>query len=710
MIDGLSRYRPRFDLLRTPVLGRFLLWKHSRTAMQIPLFLLAAIMIVDGLVGSRLAAKNMATVGAWVHYRGLVVVALLLAGNLFCAGCPFLLPRKLARWLGRPSMRWPKALRNKWGAIAGLIAILWIYEVWDLWASPWLTAWVAIAYFAAAFVIEALFSRDSFCMYVCPLGTFNFLYSTASPLQITNRSLDVCRSCVGKDCINGRYEFVDENEILLQQGCQLELFVPTIQSNMNCTLCLDCAKACPHDNVALIPRRPGDELFRQTWPKRMDLALLAIFAAAAGMVNAFAMTPPVYEPGSVAGRCAQHQKRGVGPGAGLRRRGDSAPPGTGLHRGGAGTHPGSRRGSATQPDHHGLCLCLRAPGPGHLDRPLSLPLLDRGLHHRARPATVLRPHTGRGPAGPTQLADRRGPDPQRGGSPDHPSHRHAGRHRLGPGRGVDRGQSPAVGHPIRPGRGPALAADHPDSWGHQPGHLQPAYGDAGQRVGLSPIARSHAPRGNALDAPASPGAERRQPFPRGAWEREPSIYHKQKEHKPMKPSRMTKILTLLILLSLALTACNLTPTAAPAMNDGMGTDMSAMLTGDALRVENPMSRPSPLVAGTGAAYMMIVNPTEMADRLVAVSSPAAKVGEIHETVNDDGVMRMIPQPDGFEIPAKSVLELKPGGKHLMLIDLVAPLEIGQEIELTLTFEQAGEMVITVPVMDMAGMPAMDMGK
>jgi len=294
MIDGLSRYRPRFDLLRTPVLGRFLLWKHSRTALQIPLFLLAAIMIVDGLVGSQLAAKNVATVAAWVHYRGLVVVTLLLAGNLFCAGCPFLLPRKLARWLGRPSLRWPQALRNKWAASAGLIAILWVYEVWDLWASPWLTAWVAVAYFAAAFVIEAIFSRDSFCLYVCPLGAFNFLYSTASPLQITNRSLDVCRTCVGRDCINGRYATVNENEILLQQGCQLELFVPTIQSNMNCTLCLDCAKACPHDNVALIPRRPGDELFRQSWPKRLDLALLALFAAAAGMVNAFAMTPPVY--------------------------------------------------------------------------------------------------------------------------------------------------------------------------------------------------------------------------------------------------------------------------------------------------------------------------------------------------------------------------------------------------------------------------------
>jgi len=173
----------------------------------------------------------------------------------------------------------------------------------------------------------------------------------------------------------------------------------------------------------------------------------------------------------------------------------------------------------------------------------------------------------------------------------------------------------------------------------------------------------------------------------------------------MKTSRMTKILTFLILVSLALTACNVTPTATPAADD-----MSAMLTGDAVRIENPMSRPSPLVGGTGAAYMTLVNPTDTADRMVAVSSPAAKVGEMHETVNDDGVMRMIPQPDGFEIPAKSMVELKPGGKHIMLIDLVAPLEIGQEFELTLTFEHAGEMTFTVPVMDMTGMPAMDMGK
>jgi polyferredoxin len=286
VIELVERRRQPFDVLQLPLIGAFLRWKHGRTAMQLVLFGLAAVIIVDGLFGSPLAAKNVATVGAWVHYRGLVVLALLVAGNLFCAACPFMLPRKFAKWLGRPARRWPKALRNKWLALAGFVGIVYTYELFDLWASPWWTAWLAIAYFAVAFVIEAFFTRDSFCLYVCPLGTFNFLYSTASPLQISAKDQHTCRDCKGHECINGTPT---------QPGCQLELFVPTLKSNLDCTLCLDCVKACPYDNVALTVRPPGDELFRQTWPNRLDLALLALLAAFVGLTNAFAMTPPVYE-------------------------------------------------------------------------------------------------------------------------------------------------------------------------------------------------------------------------------------------------------------------------------------------------------------------------------------------------------------------------------------------------------------------------------
>ena len=277
--------RRRFDLLTVPGVGSILLWKHSRTVAQSVVFVLALGIIIDGLIGSPLAAKNTATVSAWVHYRGFVVLALLLFGNLFCAVCPFVLPRQFAKWLGKPAGRWPKALRNKWLAIAALIGIIFLYELFDLWASPWWTAWLVIAYFAAAFVLEALFTGSSFCKYVCPLGTFNFLYSTNSPTQISARSMAICHDCVGHECINGS---------ATQQGCQLELYVPTMRSNLDCTLCLDCARACPHDNVGLVARPYGTELVRQTWPHRLDLALLAILAAFMALINAFAMTPPAY--------------------------------------------------------------------------------------------------------------------------------------------------------------------------------------------------------------------------------------------------------------------------------------------------------------------------------------------------------------------------------------------------------------------------------
>jgi len=88
--------RPRFDLLRLPVLGRFLRWRHARTAAQVPMLLISLAILYDGFFGPTLAPKNLAGVLPWVHWRGFVVLALLIAGNLFCFACPFMLPRRLA--------------------------------------------------------------------------------------------------------------------------------------------------------------------------------------------------------------------------------------------------------------------------------------------------------------------------------------------------------------------------------------------------------------------------------------------------------------------------------------------------------------------------------------------------------------------------------------------------------------------------------------
>ena len=276
---------PRFDLLHAPLFGRVLRWRWGRLLFQIPLLILAGLIIYDGLTGPQLAPENIATVSAWIHYRGLVMLALLLLGNLFCMACPFAIPRTIARRIGGWGGRWPRALRNKWLAIALLFLLFFLYEWLDLWASPWLTAWLAIAYFVAAFVLEVIFAESPFCKYLCPLGSFNYVASTVSPTQITVRSHDTCRTCAGKECVNGSAWAL---------GCGTELYAPQMDSNLDCTLCLDCARACPHDNVAWAARFPLRELSAGAWPHRWDIAFLAMVFVAASLSNAFGMVPPVY--------------------------------------------------------------------------------------------------------------------------------------------------------------------------------------------------------------------------------------------------------------------------------------------------------------------------------------------------------------------------------------------------------------------------------
>jgi len=320
----LSVDAPRFDLLRVPFIGRFLRWQHSRTVLQIPVLLIAMVMILHGLLGPTLAPKNLATVLTWVHFRGALVLVLLCAGNFFCLACPFMLVRNAARRLFRPRFNWPKALRNKWLSVALFVVILFTYELFGLWSSPWWTAWLAIAYFVAVLLIDGLFKHAAFCKFVCPIGQFNFIASTLSPLEVQVRDPGVCDRCKTKDCIRGRRAIPggeafapagapagaptispqggnSSGLVILNRGCELALYLPRKVGNMDCTFCLDCVHACPHDNIGVSSRPPAEELTIDPirsgigyFSRRKDIAALAIVFSFGALVNAFGMVSPVY--------------------------------------------------------------------------------------------------------------------------------------------------------------------------------------------------------------------------------------------------------------------------------------------------------------------------------------------------------------------------------------------------------------------------------
>jgi hypothetical protein len=156
----------------------------------------------------------------------------------------------------------------------------------------------------------------------------------------------------------------------------------------------------------------------------------------------------------------------------------------------------------------------------------------------------------------------------------------------------------------------------------------------------------------------------------------------------------------LALVALAVAACS-------------GTAASPAAGG--ITITDPWARTSPMVSGAGAAYMVIANGGSAADALTGGSSDVAEAVEVHETVVMGsaapmestgmggmespamGGMMGMQRIDSLEIPAGGSVELKPGGYHIMLIGLTRELKAGDSIEVTLTFEKAGDVKVTMPV-------------
>jgi len=286
-----SRPPRQWDLLRIPLLGPMLRYRHFRRFIQSGMLLLAGIVMLDGFFGTQVAPMNLAGVLPWTYWRGLAVIALLMAGNVFCMACPFTMPRDLARKFVSPRFQWPQRLRSKWIAVGLLAIYLWAYEAFAIWDSPAATAWIILGYFVAAFGVDTLFKGASFCKYVCPIGQFHFVHSLISPLEVKVRETAVCGSCRTHDCIRG-------NES--QRGCELQLFQPRKLGNFDCTFCLDCVQACPQQNVGVLHVAPGQHLLEDRHAsgigrlnRRPDVAALALILVFGAFVNAAGMTGPV---------------------------------------------------------------------------------------------------------------------------------------------------------------------------------------------------------------------------------------------------------------------------------------------------------------------------------------------------------------------------------------------------------------------------------
>jgi len=133
--------------------------------------------------------------------------------------------------------------------------------------------------------------------------------------------------------------------------------------------------------------------------------------------------------------------------------------------------------------------------------------------------------------------------------------------------------------------------------------------------------------------------------------------------------------------------------AAQAQTQAHNAPSGSVYTIGSLRIEAPWTRATPKGAQVGGGYLKITNTGKEADRLVGGSLPIAGRFEVHEMATVDGVMKMRHLPQGVEIKPGASVELKPGGYHLMFMQLKESLVAGKPIKGTLVFEKAGTVEV-----------------
>lgn len=117
-----------------------------------------------------------------------------------------------------------------------------------------------------------------------------------------------------------------------------------------------------------------------------------------------------------------------------------------------------------------------------------------------------------------------------------------------------------------------------------------------------------------------------------------------------------------------------------------------------MMIKDSYARASHAGAKAGAAFIVIENMTGEDDRLVGAASDVAKRVELHTHIEDEnGVMKMTHVEEGFPVKAGEMIMMKRGGEHVMFMGLNAPFEQGNMIDVTLSFEKAGDVVVQVPV-------------
>ena len=279
----------QFELTSIPWLRRAIKSRWFQPAVQLPVVISFLAVIVIGLVGSQEPGRNLAPVLTWnIWWIGLIFLVLLF-GNVWCFMCPW---TAIPDWIMRGSLtkvvqvkslakKYPRFKLWMWPAIVLFAFITWLEIVFDAANRPWLTSMLGIFMIVLSWVLLVVYERKAMCRYVCYVGRVSGQYAMMGMIELRRRDGEQCRTCKTKDCYRGS-----------ERGypCPTHEFMGAMNENQYCTLCTECVKSCPHDNIALNLRPSGEDVLH-SHRSRADEAYMALLVFIVSAFHGAAMIP-----------------------------------------------------------------------------------------------------------------------------------------------------------------------------------------------------------------------------------------------------------------------------------------------------------------------------------------------------------------------------------------------------------------------------------
>ena len=279
----------RLDLFQCNILRKIFRARPFQFIVQAPNVLIFILVILTGLLGSQIPGKNFATVLTWTIWWAGIIFLILFAGAAWCLICPWM---ALGNWVQRLAF-WRKSesgpgLEKKYGFARNrypAVIFFFIVSALELGIlitySPMYTALLAVVMFVLAVTTALIWEKNAFCRYICFVGAIVGMYSNLSPVEIRSRDKEVCGGCKTKDCVTGN----DKG-----YGCPTFLYPGGLEMNTDCTLCAECFKTCPYDNMTLNVRPFLSDL-SGAFKGRMDEAVLALVLLGLTVFHGVTMLP-----------------------------------------------------------------------------------------------------------------------------------------------------------------------------------------------------------------------------------------------------------------------------------------------------------------------------------------------------------------------------------------------------------------------------------